>query len=74
MPKYMPMLLGHDLEKVYVIQNVKPPNNVGDIRRFVGLVNHLSKFASNLAKSAKLLQELICKKVSSEIYLVVITL
>ena len=47
---------------------------MGDIRRFLGLVNPLSKFASNLAESTKLLRELIYKKVSSEIYLVVITL
>ena len=43
-------------EKVAAVQNVKTPGNVGDIGRFLGMVNHLSKFAPNLAKRTKLLR------------------
>ena len=51
-----------DPEKVAAIQNVKTPGNVGDIRRFLGMVNHLSKFAPNLAERTKPLRELLNKK------------
>ena len=42
-----------DSEKVAAIQNVKSPSNVGDVRRFLGMVNHLSKFTPNLAERTK---------------------
>ena len=32
-----------DPEKVAAIQNVKSPSNVGDVRRFLGMVNHLQE-------------------------------
>ena len=50
-----------DPEKVAAIQNVKSPSNVGDIRCFLGMVNHLSKFAPNLAERTKPFRELLNK-------------
>ena len=39
-----------DPSKVAAIRNVLVPTNVGDIRRFLGAVNQMSKFAPNLAE------------------------
>ena len=38
-----------DPSKVAAIRNVLVPTNVGDIWRFLGAVNQMSKFAPNLA-------------------------
>ena len=51
-----------DPEKIQAIQSVRPPNNVGDVRRFLGMVNHLSKFSPNLAEKSKPLRELLVKQ------------
>ena len=51
-----------DPEKIKAIQSVQPPSNVGDVRRFLGMVNHLSKFSPNLAEKTKLLRELLNKQ------------
>ena len=51
-----------DPEKIRAIQSVRPPSNVGDVRRFLGMVNHLSKFSPNLAEKSKLLCELLVKQ------------
>ena len=37
------------------------PKNVGDVRRFLGMVNQLGKFSPNLAEKTKPLQELLKK-------------
>ena len=50
-----------DPAKVHAIQAVEAPKNVSDIRRFLGLCNHLSKFAPNLAEKSKQLCELLNK-------------
>ena len=50
-----------DPEKVAAILKVRPPSNVGDIRRFLGSVNQLSKFAPNLAEITKPLRDLLVK-------------
>ena len=50
-----------DPDKVRAIQNVAPPNNVSEIRRFLGMCNHLSKFSPNLAEKTKPLRELLNK-------------
>ena len=36
--------------KVKVIQEVPVSNNVGDVRRFLGMVNQLRKFSPNLTE------------------------
>ena len=38
---------------------MKRPQNVSDVRRFLGMVNHLQKFADNLAEKTKLLRDLL---------------
>ena len=50
-----------DPDKVRAIREVQPPRNVSDVRRFLGMSNHLSKFAPNLAEKTKPLRELLNK-------------
>ena len=50
-----------DPDKVEAIQKVLPPSNVGDIRRFLGMANHLSKFSPNLAEKTQPLRGLLNK-------------
>ena len=50
-----------DPDKVRAIREVQPPKNVSDVRRFLGMSNHLSKFAPNLAEKTKPLRELLNK-------------
>ena len=50
-----------DPAKVKVIQEVPIPKNVGDVRRFLGMVNQLGKFSPNLAEKTKPLRELLRK-------------
>ena len=40
---------------------VPAPENVGDVRHFLGMVNQLSKFAPHLAETTKPLRELLVK-------------
>ena len=51
-----------DPDKIVAIQDVPTPGNVGDLRRFLGMVNHLSKFSPNLAQKTTPLRELLNKK------------
>ena len=51
-----------DNGKVRAIQEFRIPQNVGEIRRFLGMCNHLSKFAPNLADKTKPLRELLNKR------------
>ena len=37
-------------EKVVAIVDMPTPSNVGDVRRFLGVVNQMSKFVRNLAQ------------------------
>jgi len=39
-----------DPEKVSAINQMKTPQNVSDLRRFMGLVNQLGKFSSAVAQ------------------------
>ncbi len=50
-----------DPDKVFAIQKVPPPGNVGDVRRFLGMANQMSKFAPNLADITQPLRELLVK-------------
>ena len=50
-----------DPDKINAIRNVPVPTNVGDIRRFLGTVNQMSKFAPNLADVTKPLRDLLIK-------------
>ena len=51
-----------DPEKVAAIRNMETPKNVSDIRRFLGMVNQLGKFSSDIAEHSKPLRELLLKK------------
>ena len=48
-------------DKVQAIREVRPPKNVSDVRRFLGMSNHLAKFTPNLAEKTKPLRELLIK-------------
>ena len=50
-----------DPDKVIAIQRVRMPQNVGDVRRFLGMVNQMSKFSPNLAEETQPLRELLIK-------------
>ena len=50
-----------DPAKVKAIQDVPIPKNVGDVRRFLGMVNQLGKFSPRLAEKTKPLRELLKK-------------
>ena len=41
---------------------MSPPTNVPELRRFMGMVNHLGKFSSRLAELTQPLRELLGKK------------
>jgi len=41
---------------------MKPPTNVSELRRFMGMVNQLGKFTSNLAELTQPLRQLLSKK------------
>ena len=51
-----------DPDKVRAIQSVEPPKTVSDVRRFLGMTNHLSKFAPNQAETTKPLRDLLNKE------------
>ena len=51
-----------DEEKIKAIFNIQKPTNVTEIRRFLGMINQLSKFSPYLAEKTKPLCELISKK------------
>lgn len=52
----------HKLEdKVLAIQNARRPENVSELRTFLGLANYYNKFISNLASILHPLNKLLCK-------------
>lgn len=42
----------------------KPPTNIPELRRFMGMINQFGKFSPNLAELTQPLQELLSKKQS----------
>ena len=50
-----------DPSKVAAIQNVRAPTGVGEVRRFLGTINQMSKFVPNLSDVTKPLRELLVK-------------
>ena len=50
-----------DPDKVSAITNFPPPKDVPELRRFMGMVNHVGKFAPNLAENSKPLRDLLKK-------------
>ena len=51
-----------DPDKIQAINDMKPPSNVSDVRRFLGMVNQLSKFSGRLAGLTEPLRDLLKKK------------
>ena len=51
-----------DPDKVSAIRQVPEPTNMGDVRRFLGMVNQLSKFSPNLAERTQPLRDLLSKR------------
>ena len=51
-----------DPEKVAAMRSMKTPKNITELRRFLGMINQLSKFSPQLADRTKLLHELLRSK------------
>ena len=51
-----------DPDKVTAIQKVPAPQNVKDVRRFLGMVNQMGKFTPNLAERTKPFRDLLQKE------------
>ena len=51
-----------DPDKVQAIKAMKPPSNISELRRFLGMVNQLSKFSPSLADKTKPLRDLLSTK------------
>ena len=51
-----------DKEKIRAIQEIPRPTNITEIRRFLGMINQLSKFSPHLAERSKPIRDLLAKK------------
>ena len=51
-----------DPEKVQAISNFPRPTNISELRWFLGIVNHVGKFASHMADTTKPLRDLMKKE------------
>ena len=51
-----------DPGKMAAILNIKPPQNISELRRFMGLANQLGKFSCHLAHLTHPLRELLSSK------------
>ena len=51
-----------DPSKVKAITDISEPQDIAGLRRFLGLVNHLTKFCPNLAEKTKPLRDLLKKE------------
>lgn len=51
-----------DPEKVDAIKKLPRPENVSELRRILGMVNHVGKFAPNLTETTKPLRDLLKKE------------
>ncbi|XP_022778288.1 ammonium transporter 1 member 3-like, partial [Stylophora pistillata] len=45
-------------DKVFAVVDMPPPKNVDEVRTFLGMVNHLGKFAEHLANKTKPIRDL----------------
>lgn len=50
-----------DPMKPKAMSEFPPPQNVKDLQRFMGMVNHLGKFIPRLAEMSEPLRQLLCK-------------
>ena len=64
--KFLGQVIDHsgvhpDPEKVQAIQEMKPPEDVSGVRRFLGIVNQMSKFIPNSLEVTQPLRELLIR-------------
>ena len=52
-----------DPKKIEAIKNMPRPQNITELRRFLGLINFVRKFAPSLAEKSKPLRELLKKEI-----------
>jgi hypothetical protein len=50
-----------DPDRVRVVVNMPPPNNVTEVRCFLGMINQMAKFANNLAQQSAPIRNLLRK-------------
>ena len=50
-----------DPDKLQAIPDLPLPQNLQEVRTFLGMVNQLSKFSEHLADKAKSIRELLCR-------------
>ena len=50
-----------DPDKTAAVREMKPPRNITEVRRLLGLANQLGKFSPNLAEISQPLRELLKK-------------
>jgi hypothetical protein len=50
-----------DPDRVRAVLNMPPPNNVTEVRCFLGMVNQMAKFANNLAQQSAPIRDLLRK-------------
>ena len=50
-----------DPQKIVAIVKMKPPSNITELRRFLGMINQCGKFSPNLAELTKPLRALLTK-------------
>jgi len=51
-----------DPDKISAVLNMSAPQSVPDLRRFMGMVNHLSKFSPRISEMSQPLRELLSNK------------
>ncbi|XP_046860168.1 uncharacterized protein LOC124453393 [Xenia sp. Carnegie-2017] len=51
-----------DPEKIEAVQGMEVPQNVSEVRRFLGMVNQLGKFIPNLSEKTKPIRDLLSTK------------
>ena len=50
-----------DPSKIEAINNMEAPSNIGEVRRFLGVMNQMSKFCPNLANLTQPIRDLLVK-------------
>ena len=65
--KFLGQLVDHsgvhpDPDKIRAIRDMKAPTNIRELRQFLGMINHLSKFSPFLADQTKPLRDLLSSK------------
>ena len=51
-----------DPDKTRAIMEMKQPNNVAEVRRYLGMLNQFCKFVPDMSSKAKPLRDLLCNK------------